>query len=89
MKKEAARTRIYRETQDVARKMYQLLRNERPRRRMESVTLRGLDVNSHFRLDQRERLPVGQSQNLSSKPAARGVETRQHGDCNQSTHTHT
>ena len=45
MKKEAARTHINRETQDVAPKLNKLLRNERPRRRMESVTLRGLDVN--------------------------------------------
>ena len=51
MKKEAARTRICRETQDVARKMNQLLPHERPRGRMESVTLRGLDVTCHFRLD--------------------------------------
>ena len=45
MRKEAARTHIYGETQDVARKMNQLLRHERPRWRMESVTPRGLDVN--------------------------------------------
>ena len=45
MKQEAARTQIFRETQDVARKMNQLLPHERPRGRMESVTLRGLDVN--------------------------------------------
>ena len=89
MKEEAARTRICRETQDVARKMYQLLRQERPRGRMESVTLRGLHVTCHFRLDQSQNLPVNQCHDLCSKPAARGVETRQHGHSNQSTHTHT
>ena len=84
MKKETARTHINGETQDVARKMNQLLPYERPRGRMESVTLRGLDVTCHFRLDQRENLAVDQRQDLSSKPAARGIETRPHGDCNLS-----
>ena len=70
MRKEAARTRINRETQDVARKMNKVLRHERPRRRMESVTPRGLDVTCYFRLDQREILAVDQRQDLSSKPAA-------------------
>ena len=45
MKKETVRTRINKETKHVARKMNQLLRHERPRWRMESVTPRGLDVN--------------------------------------------
>ena len=74
-----------RETQDVARKMNTLLRHERPHRRMESVTPRGLHVTCHFRRDQRENLAVDQSQNLSSKPAARGVEIGTH----DHTHTHT
>ena len=65
-----AHTRIRRETQDVARKMNKLLRHERPRWRMESVTPRRLDVTCHFRLDQRENLPVDQCQEISSKPAA-------------------
>ena len=88
MKKEAARTDINGETQDVARKMNKLLRHERPRWRMELVTPRRLDVTCHFRLDQRENLPVDQCQDLSSKPAARGIETRPRGDCNLSTQTH-
>ena len=85
MKKEAARTRSYRETQDVVPKLNTLLRNERPHLRMESVTPRGLHVTCHFRLDQRENLPVDQSQNLSSKPTAHGVEIGTH----DHTHTHT
>ena len=44
MKKEAARTHLFGETQHVATKMNKLLRHERPRRRMESVTPRRLDV---------------------------------------------
>ena len=84
MKQEAARTHSYGETQDVARKMNQLLPHERPRGRMESVTLRGLDVICHFRLNQRENLAVDQCQEISSKLAARGIETRPHGDCNLS-----
>ena len=84
MKKESARTHINGETQDVARKMNHLFRHERPRRRMESVTPRRLDVICHFRLDQRENLAVDQCQDLMSKPAARGVETRPHGDGNLS-----
>ena len=80
MKQEAARTRINRETQDVARKMNKVLRQERPRRRMESVTPRRLDVNCHFRLDQRENLaakisaqspPPRHTQNTRKKEAAR------------------
>ena len=85
MKKEAARTRIYRETQHVARKMHQLLLHESPRRRMESVTPRGLDVTCFFRL-----LAVGRRQDLSSKRAARGVEigTHDHTVTATSQHTH-
>ena len=78
MKQEAARTRINRETQHVARKMQKLLRHERPHWRMDSVTLRGLDVTCHFRLDQSQNLPVNQCQDLSSKPAARGIEIGTH-----------
>ena len=85
MRKEAAHTRIRRETQDVARKMNKLLRHERPRWRMESVTPRALDLSCYFRLDQRENLPVDQCHDLSSKPAARGVEIGTH----DHTHTHT
>ena len=70
MKKEAARTHIFGETQDVARKMNKVLRQERPRWRVESVTPRRLDVTCHFRLDQRENLAVDKRQDLSSKPAA-------------------
>ena len=91
MKKETARTRINRETQDVARKMNKVLRHERPRWRMESVTPRRLDVTCHFRLDQRENLPVDQCHDLSSKPAARGVEigTHDHTATATSQRTHT
>ena len=89
MKKEAARTHINGETQDVARKMNKVLRQERPRWRVESVTPRRLDVTCHFRLDQRENLAVDKRQDLSSKPAARRIETRPHGDCNLSTKMHT
>ena len=93
MKKETARTHINGETQDVARKMNQLLPYERPRGRMESVTLRGLDVTCHFRLDQRENLAVDQCHDLSSKPAARGVEIGTHNHTvtatNQNTRTQT
>ena len=78
MKKETARTRIYGETQHVARKMKTLLHHERPRRRMESVTPRGLDVTCHSQLDETENLAVDKRRDLSSKPAARGVETRPH-----------
>ena len=67
MRKEAARTHIFGETQG---KIYKLLRHERPRWRMESVTPRGLDVNCHFRLDKRDNLAVDKRQDLSSKPAA-------------------
>ena len=70
IKKEAARTHIYRETQHVAPKMNKLLRHERPHWRMESVTPRRLDVTCFFRLDQRANLAVDRRQDLSSKPAA-------------------
>ena len=70
MKQEAARAHIFGETQDVVRKMNQLLRHERPHRRMESVTPRRLDVTCYFWLDQREILAVDRRQDLSSKPAA-------------------
>ena len=67
MKKEGARTHIFEETQDVARKMNQLLRHEKPHRRMESVTPRGLDVTCHFRLKAR-------------RPRFRNWNTRPHGN---------
>ena len=69
--------------------MSQLLPHERPRRRMESVTPRGLDVTCCFRLNQREILAVDKRQDLSSKPAAIGVEigTQDHTATGTTQHT--
>ena len=88
MKKEAARTRIYRETQGVARKMQKLLLHESPRRRMESVTPRGLDVTCFFRLEP-GCWQTPRSQLKARRPRRRNWNPGPHGNCNQSTHTRT